>query len=128
MLGLLFFNLVALFVRRRFVPIAIGTASRQKKETDFGLFFYFYPMRINKHDIYFWLAVLFAVWFALTAWVWTYLANVFIALPAGIISVVLWFKGGSTDPNTQRYQRIPIIWGVGILFSLVVLFILIATN
>ncbi|UPT67668.1 MAG: hypothetical protein M0D57_03070 [Sphingobacteriales bacterium JAD_PAG50586_3] len=85
-------------------------------------------MRINKYDLLYWSALLFALWFALTAWLWTYLANLVISLPMGIISIILWYKGVSSDPNANRYRIIPIIWGVGILVSLVVLFILMATN
>jgi hypothetical protein len=85
-------------------------------------------MQINKYDVLYWSALLFAVWFALSASAWTYLANLFISLPAGIISAILWFKGGSVDPNTERYKRIPIIWAVGIVVSLIALFVLLATN
>lgn len=85
-------------------------------------------MQIKKHDVLYWLAIAFAVWFALTAWLWTYLANVVISLPAGIISAILWFKGGGSDPNAGRYKRIPIIWGVGILTSVIVLFLLMSKN
>lgn len=85
-------------------------------------------MKFSKYDVNYWAAMLFAIWFAVTASAWAYLANLFISLPFGILSAVLWFNGGANDPNTERYKRIPIIWAIGIIISIIVLFLLIAKN
>lgn len=79
-------------------------------------------MEKNKTSgFYFYGALLAAIWFALTAWLWTYFANIFISLPLGILSFYLLKKGKQIDPNKNRYNITISILIAGIVVSLITL-------
>lgn len=76
-------------------------------------------MKINKNDLLFYLAMLFAIWFAWTGMVWTYLAALVIAYPFGIISLLIWLS--IKKENRKRTKWIPRVLAVGLILSLIVL-------
>lgn len=74
-------------------------------------------MKVTKGDVFYYPAMLLAIWFALSAGAWSYAANLIISFPFGVLSVILWAIGRNVDVNKPRYKRIPIIWAVGVLIS-----------
>ncbi len=73
-------------------------------------------------------SMLFAIWYALAASMWAYYANLFIALPVGLISLALWSIGRKMDEGRTRYKLIPRILIGGTVVSFVVLGVLLVTN
>lgn len=53
-------------------------------------------------NIYYILGLLFAIWFALTAWVWPYYANLFISLPFGLLSLLFYVQGKKVDTKDRK--------------------------
>ena len=78
-------------------------------------------MYFKKGNLLFYGSLALAIWFAITASAWTYLMNGILALPAGIVSWILWRKGRKTDHEKQRYRVIPVIWIIGSSISFLVL-------
>jgi hypothetical protein len=70
----------------------------------------------------------FAGLFALTSWWWTYLANLFIALPLLAVSWVFWRVGKGHDPRAARFRYVIYVWGFGTAVSLIVLVGLLISN
>ncbi len=70
---------------------------------------------------YFYSALVCAIWFALTAWIWTYFANIFISFPFGILSFYLLKKGKQMDLNKNRYSITISILITGVVVSLIAL-------
>lgn len=66
-------------------------------------------------------ALLLALWFALTAGVWVYWGALFVAYPAGLVSLWLWNTGRKTDLLAKRYQLVAWILVAGTVWSLSVL-------
>ena len=56
-------------------------------------------------------------WFLLTSWVWTYLANVFISLPVGILGMVLWSKARSYGPSSRLTRSALLFHIAGVILS-----------
>lgn len=83
---------------------------------------------MSKSDIVFIIALLLALWFALTSWIWVYYICLFIGYPAGIISFLLWFKRRKVDPKTNRYKTILTLLILGMANSLGFLFFLLIYN
>jgi hypothetical protein len=54
------------------------------------------------------MALLCGIWFLLTAWLWTYLMNLVISLPFGILGMILWLKGKKADP-ANKWSKITLI-------------------
>jgi len=73
-------------------------------------------------------ALICAVLFVLTCWMWAYYANLFISLPLGLISLMLWDRGRKTDAARARYKWILYLLIFGSALSLGVLLTLLATN
>lgn len=73
-------------------------------------------------------ALLCAIFFALTSSIWAYNAALFISLPAGLISLMLWDRGRKTDPRRARYKWVLYLLIFGSALSLGVLGVLLATN
>lgn len=78
---------------------------------------------LTKYNILFAVALLFAVWFAITSWAWGYLANLFISFPFGLISLLLVIVGKNYDPEKERYTIVNYVLAGGAIFSLIVLFL-----
>ncbi len=53
-------------------------------------------------------SIICGIWFALTSWVWAYLANVFISFPVGIFGVLLWLGAKKINPD-NKWNRLAII-------------------
>ncbi len=71
--------------------------------------------------IIFVVALLTAIWYALTAWYWPYYVNMVFAAPAGLLSFVLWLIGRRMDTGKYRYNIIGWILLLGTVVSLGVL-------
>jgi len=78
-------------------------------------------MSSTKANLYFFTSLILAIWFALTSYIWTYLANLIISLPFGIISLLLWRKGKEMDSRPKRYKIIAVTLVIGIILSLITL-------
>jgi len=76
-------------------------------------------MKIKKEDLFFYLSLVCAIWFALTSGLWTYFANVVLSLPFGILSLILWIVGRERDSMKARYRFVPIILTVGLIIAIV---------
>lgn len=83
-------------------------------------------MRVTRNDVFFYLGLLCAVWFALMGFVWTYNAALVIAYPVGLLSLVLWWM--IRREARKRTKAIPIVLGIGLTLSLSVLVTLLITN
>jgi phosphoglycerol transferase MdoB-like AlkP superfamily enzyme len=81
-----------------------------------------------RSDWRFWLSLALALWFVCTAWVWTYLANLVLATPAGLLSFALWRVGKPKADSPKRYRWITRLWLLGTGVSLLVLVGLLLTN
>ncbi len=72
-----------------------------------------------RYNFYYYCALVCAIWFALTSGAWSYMANLVISLPIGILSLIFWQAGKKTDIRTERYRIIPKILILGIIISLI---------
>lgn len=78
----------------------------------------------NKWYTYF--ALVFAIWFALTAWFWAWLANLFFSLPFGLAALILYFTGRYQVPGNRLNRAVLIILITGIAVSVTTLLIMVA--
>lgn len=62
----------------------------------------------RKALIYNLIALVCAIWFLLTSWLWAYLINLIIASPAAIIGLILW-KLGKNEAPESRLNRV-VFW------------------
>ncbi|RYG17087.1 MAG: hypothetical protein EOO07_11865 [Chitinophagaceae bacterium] len=83
-------------------------------------------MKATKNDILFTLALLFAIWFSVTAYIWVYWLAAIFSYPFGIASYLIW-NYLKTD-GKKRNKIIPIVLLIGIVFSLTVLVVLLIWN
>ncbi|MBS1517856.1 MAG: hypothetical protein JSS91_07200 [Bacteroidetes bacterium] len=74
-----------------------------------------------KSNIFFYLSVILAVWFLLTAWLWTYYINLFFSLPFGLLSLLFWYLGKKVDERKSRYKITLLILMNGVIFSIAAL-------
>ncbi|HMY22277.1 MAG TPA: hypothetical protein PKK18_12250 [Chitinophagales bacterium] len=73
----------------------------------------------NIQHLYFYLAVLCALWFASTSWIWTYLFALFISYPIGLLAFIFWYRGSNIDENKNRYNLPKYILIFGLLSSII---------
>lgn len=73
-------------------------------------------------------ALICAIFFVLTSWVWAYNAALFISLPFGLISVMLWDRGRKTDARRERYKWVLYLLIFGSALSLCVLILMLSAN
>jgi hypothetical protein len=78
-------------------------------------------------NIYFYVALICAIWFVLTSWFWVYYANVFISFPVGLISLVTWYKGRKIG-NEKRFNLVGILLISGAALSIIALICLLIFN
>lgn len=83
-------------------------------------------MNINKNDIYFGIALLFAIWFSIFGWFWVYWITLFIAYPFGIISFFIWLN--IKKDGKPRNKFIPRVLIIGLIISLSFLIALLFRN
>jgi hypothetical protein len=81
---------------------------------------------MKKNNLLFYVAVVLAIWFALTSWAWTYLICLFISYPFGLISFIMWLSLRKTNP--ERSQWILKILTIGLIVSMVMLVALLIAN
>jgi len=75
-------------------------------------------MKIDKVFLCNFLALVCGVWFLLTGWIWTYLSNLFLSYPVGLVGLFFWYQGKKINP-TSLYNKIAlIILIVGMVVSL----------
>lgn len=65
------------------------------------------------------LGLIFAVWFMLTSWIWTYWGALYISYPIGLLSLLILLF----SPNQYAKQIIKIILTVGLILSAVALIV-----
>lgn len=78
----------------------------------------------NKSNLFFYGSLVCAIWFALTASLWAYLANVFISFPVGVVSLFLCYKEKQIAPDNNRYKITLSILIAGAVVSLISLLFL----
>jgi hypothetical protein len=83
---------------------------------------------MKRNRIYFYLSLFFAIWFLVSSPAWTYMMNVVISFPFGIISFILWRTGASLPGEEQRYRIIPKILIAGIGLAVLSLLVFLVTN
>jgi hypothetical protein len=69
------------------------------------------------HNIRFYITLVLAIWFMVTSAAWTYLANVFISFPFGLIAFLLWINGRKKEPGSRRYSVIAGILIAGVVIA-----------
>jgi hypothetical protein len=74
---------------------------------------------------YTYLALVFAIWFALSSWIWVYLFNVFFSYPFGAVAILLYFFEKKRNPGNYLNKWVLIILIAGWLSSLVVMLLLV---
>jgi hypothetical protein len=69
------------------------------------------------------LALICAIWFVLTGWMWLYAANILFSYPFAILGFFLWKNAEKAEPHT-RLNRVT-IWmlGIGLFLSIGSLFL-----
>lgn len=72
-------------------------------------------MKDNKWYTY--LAMVFAIWFALTSWYWSYLANIFISYPFGLAGLALYYIGRKYSPENRLNKKVLIVLLAGWISS-----------
>jgi hypothetical protein len=73
-------------------------------------------MNLNRSNLTYSLAILLALWFALTSWLWAYWFALFFSYPLGLLSFILWFS--LKKEKKKRNHWIPRILIAGLLLSL----------
>ncbi|MCB9255728.1 MAG: hypothetical protein H6579_01210 [Chitinophagales bacterium] len=66
--------------------------------------------------------MLFALVFALTAWIWPFYVNVIIALPALMLSLVCWYFGRMEETAKSRFSYVLYLIALGVLVSIIAIF------
>jgi len=65
------------------------------------------------------IALVFAIWFALTSWLWTYLMNIFISYPFGVVALLLYLKRRKIEPESKANKSVLLILIAGWIISIV---------
>lgn len=68
---------------------------------------------------YTWVAMVCAIWFALTSWFWVWLINIFFSYPFGLLALLLWFVGKKYNAGNKLNKKVAILLIAGWLISLV---------
>lgn len=69
------------------------------------------------------IAILCGVWFCLTGWLWTFLLNLVIAYPIGLLGFCMWLTAYQVNPNDKKNTVAIALLGLGLVSSLVALFL-----
>jgi O-antigen/teichoic acid export membrane protein len=89
------------------------------KISKFKLFKFKQYMKITKHDAYFFISLIFAIYFAMVCGAWIYFMNFIVGIPTFLISYTFWKNGKKKDPKINRYKYIPYLWRSGIVVSII---------
>ena len=63
-------------------------------------------------------ALICAIWFALTGYFWAYFANVIISFPFGLIAFLLWRRTWKIDKSNKLNKAVLIVLLIGVTISL----------
>jgi hypothetical protein len=66
-------------------------------------------------------ALIFTIWFVLTCAVWTYLANVVLSFPAGLLGLLFWRIGRKYDKELKLGRVVLWLLKFGVCFSITML-------
>jgi hypothetical protein len=90
---------------------------------------HFSPMQQQfKSTFWFTIALLSAIWFALTSWIWVYYFNLFISFPFGIAGFFIWKKWHKSPEESRRYAFVKWVLMIGVASSLLFLIGLLLFN
>lgn len=73
-------------------------------------------------------ALICALWFLMTGWLWVYFANLVISMPFGLLGFYFWSKARNLDPANKLVKTSLIILILGILVSIATLIALLIEN
>ncbi|HRI79116.1 MAG TPA: hypothetical protein PLR06_06215 [Cyclobacteriaceae bacterium] len=73
-------------------------------------------------------ALICAIWFLLTSWLWTYGMNLFISYPVGLLGLFFWNKDKQTDPESRLSRISFMLLLAGLAISLMALLIMFVYN
>mgnify|MGYP003498404793 CR=1 FL=1 len=76
-------------------------------------------MNIRKQDIYFSIALITAIYFAMLSGAWIYFMNIIVGTPIFLISYAFWKNGKKNDSKINRYKYVQYIWLSGIPISVI---------
>jgi hypothetical protein len=74
---------------------------------------------VTNNKWYTWVALVFAIWFALTSWLWAWLLNIFLSYPFGLAALIIYFIGRKHAPGNKLNRAVLIILALGWLSSIV---------
>lgn len=74
------------------------------------------------------LSIICGVWFLLTSWFWTFLINMIISFPVGIVGIVLWYYARKSDPSSKLAKASLYLHVAGLASSILTLLALIVFN
>lgn len=77
---------------------------------------------MQKEKVLYYLALILAIWFVISAWLWTYLANVFISFPCGLLSLGIWFFIRNKEGMKTKSTLLIRILGGGLLVAFISFF------
>lgn len=77
------------------------------------------PLPKQTSNWLYYVSLICSIWFLITCAAWTYLANVVISFPFGLIAFLLWLKGSKTEK--VRYNKIGTILLAGVVLSMMAL-------
>jgi hypothetical protein len=73
---------------------------------------------------YTYLALVCAIWFTLTSWIWTYLFNIFFSYPIGALALLLYFFEKRKNPGNGLNKWILVVLVPGWLASILAMLII----
>jgi hypothetical protein len=76
------------------------------------------PEKTTRHNVFYYIALVSSIWFLVSCPVWTYLANVYISFPFGLLSLWILNYGKSRDERKERYKIIYVILVIGSIVAL----------
>lgn len=68
-------------------------------------------------------ALICALWFLLTSWMWVYYMNIILSFPVGILGYFLWKRGKQKDPDSILNKSALSFLIGGTITSIVALFL-----
>jgi hypothetical protein len=71
-----------------------------------------------RHNVFYYIALLSAVWFLVTSPMWAYMVNIYISFPFGLLSLWIWNYGKNKDVRKERYKIIAVVLLLGVVVAL----------
>lgn len=84
-------------------------------------------MAIKKNDVKFVVAMLSALWFTASAYIWVYFFAIIFSYPFGLISLLLWYNLRKEQDSRAKYILLLLIIGFVISMS-AILFLMYRNN